>query len=266
MTQLQSCELKILLEVDRVCRENHIRYFLSSGTLLGAIRHQGFIPWDDDVDITMPAEDYWRFLEIAPKALGKEFFLQSTDTDLWYRAFSKVRMNHTTMIEKSYEGVRFHQGVWIDVFPIISIKDDQKHIDRFNRMLTWTDLLVQDAFFAKVEHLPLKLKLLKAVPISFRRYLCKAIRKRYIQMNRSIPTGEYYSGLVVRRARLLMRYYQEEIRVPFEGYMLPVPKDYDEILKTDYGDYMTLPPIEKRSGGHNILTLDLERDYTEYMR
>lgn len=265
MNQLQSCELKILLEIDRICKENQIRFFLCAGTLLGAIRHRGFIPWDDDVDIMMPAEDYWRFLEIAPKALGKDFFLQSTDTDLWYRAFSKVRMNHTTMIETCYENVCFHQGVWVDVFPIVSINNNQKDIDKFNKMIIWTDLLVQDAFYRKAEHLPLKLRLIKMIPLSLRRSLCKTIRKKHIKTDESLPSCAYYWGFPIRAEKCLPQLFQEEIQVPFEGYMLPVPKEYDKLLTVDYGDYMTPPPEDKRNSGHFIRILDLQHDYTDYI-
>lgn len=265
MNPLQACELDILLEVDRVCRENNIRYFLCCGTLLGAIRHQGFIPWDDDVDIVMFAEDFWRFMEIAPKAFGKDYFLQSTDTDLWYKAFLKVRKNHTTMIETCYENLKFHQGVWIDIFPIFSYTNDEKTLKKINRKLTFSNLLMQDAFNAKSENVPVKLKLLQAVPIQLRRSLCKRIRKRVIKTSRSITNCEYYWGFPVRKSRLKLTDFLEEIRVPFEGYMLPVPKGYDSVLTDIYGDYMTPPPPDKRDGGHSIEVLDLENDYTHYI-
>lgn len=121
MNDLQKCELEILKEFDRVCKMNNLNYSLGSGTMLGAVRHKGFIPWDDDIDVLMPANDYKKFCKIAPKAFSEKFFLQTSYTDSWYASFSKVRMNGTTAIEKGFENCRFHQGVWIDIFPIVGV-------------------------------------------------------------------------------------------------------------------------------------------------
>ena len=103
MNNLQKCELEILKEFDRICKKNNLSYSLNSGTMLGAIRHKGFIPWDDDIDVMMPAKDYKKLCKIAPKQLDSKFFLQTSYTDNWYPSIAKIRMNGTTAIEEGFE-------------------------------------------------------------------------------------------------------------------------------------------------------------------
>lgn len=111
LRDLQLCEFGILKDIKRVCEENHITYYLSSGTLLGAVRHKGFIPWDDDIDIEMPYPDYLRFVAVAQEALGPGYFLQNRDTDpAFCGLFSKVRKNNTTMLSKYEIGIAGHHG------------------------------------------------------------------------------------------------------------------------------------------------------------
>ncbi len=115
--EVQAIELEILLEVDRICREYEIPYFLDSGTLLGAVRHKGFIPWDDDIDIGMLRSDYERFLSIANRELGSEYFLQTYRTDGAPIMFAKVRKKGTTFVEFRLRNIPMEHGLFIDVFP-----------------------------------------------------------------------------------------------------------------------------------------------------
>lgn len=264
MNELQQCEFEILKEIDVLCRKHNIHYFLSYGTLLGAIRHKGFIPWDDDLDIMIDAKDYFRFIEAAKNELPEHLFLQSSDTDQWYRAYIKVRMNGTTMIEQSYLGLPFHQGVWVDVFPLIALPDDSKQIARINRLILLSELLVQDAFFALTKNLSPKLKLLTMLPLSLRRRLANRLRKRAFRSIEECDTCGCYIGFPFRAPRLQSDWFRESILTEFEGAQLPIPKDYDAVLTALYGDYMTPPPEDKRNGGHTIAVLDLNNGYEKY--
>ncbi len=265
MNELQRCELDILKEIDRVCKKHGICYFLSCGTLLGAVRHKGFIPWDDDLDINMDAPDYYRFLKVAPKELSDRFFLQTPDSDWWYKAASKVRMNGTAMMEKAYDGIPFHQGVWVDVFPMTALPDDDVIRTGRNRLLTFCDLLLQDAFFARTENLPLKYKLLKSIPRRLRCLAAKAIRKRVFKPIQSGERCELYDGFPLQKPRFCSADFAELIDAEFEGEMFPIPKNYDAVLTAHYGDYMIIPPPEKRTGGHDIAATDLHRSYADYL-
>ena len=116
--KLKSEEIKILDYFVDICDKNNLHYYLMYGTLLGAVRHKGFIPWDDDIDVCMPPEDYQQFLRIFKN--DDRFFLQTVQTDKYYHTlFAKIRENHTCMIEKENTYMPIHKGINIDIFPLI---------------------------------------------------------------------------------------------------------------------------------------------------
>ena len=132
LRELQLVELEILLEVDRVCRENGIEYFLDGGTALGAVRHGGFIPWDDDIDIGMTRENYEKFLEIAPEKLKNDYFLQTRKTDKKAPyMYAKVRKNGTVFMEWNKRNLDMHHGIYIDIFPYDNVPDDIKERNEY---------------------------------------------------------------------------------------------------------------------------------------
>lgn len=265
LKKLQEKELEILNEFARVCNKLNLRFFLSSGTTIGAVRHKGFIPWDDDVDVIMPWNDYKKFLKYGQKEIDSKFFIQSNFSDLWYREFSKVRMNGTTAIEKSYEDIHFHQGVWIDIFPVIGVKDDKKWIEKFNRYIKFRDLFVQDLFFEKTETLSAPLKLLKKVPLGLRRAMIKFMDLFFMKNPSKRECGTHLWGFGITQY-YDSRFFEESVSADFEGYTFPVPKEYDEYMTQMYGDYMTPPPEEDRVNKHSFAILDLEKDYKEYLK
>ena len=127
LKRLQLVELDILKEFIRVCNELNVKYFLDSGTLLGCIRHGGFIPWDDDIDVSMPREDYEIFLKEGQKLLKNKYFLQTYKTDPEYTmGFAKIRNSETTFIESSVKNLKINHGVYIDIFPLDGYNDKNK--------------------------------------------------------------------------------------------------------------------------------------------
>jgi lipopolysaccharide cholinephosphotransferase len=122
MNELQKKQLEILKEFDRVCRENNLTYFANGGTCIGAIRHNGFIPWDDDVDVMMPREDYEKLLKLQNPWSDSKYFLQTFRTDKHYVLnFAKLRDSSTTYLESLFYNIRQNHGVWIDIFPLDGI-------------------------------------------------------------------------------------------------------------------------------------------------
>ncbi|MDZ5038441.1 LicD family protein, partial [Clostridium perfringens] len=116
--RLQEYEIEMLKTVDRICKKNNIKYYLTWGSALGAIRHGGFIPWDDDIDISMTWDDYKKFEEIAQSELGDKYFYQSQQTDKHcFTTWNKIRINNTTSMEKHLKHIKCHYGICMDIFP-----------------------------------------------------------------------------------------------------------------------------------------------------
>ena len=129
LKKLHNVEVEILDEFNRICNKHNLQYFLSYGTLLGAVRHQGFIPWDDDLDVSMPREDYEKFIEIAEDELNKEYYIDNKNTnDKYYLNFTKLRKKNTVFeqdFQVNYDGPK---GIWVDIFPIDEIKKENSKL------------------------------------------------------------------------------------------------------------------------------------------
>ena len=267
--QLQLCELEILKAVKQVCDKNGLTFYLSSGTLLGAIRHQGFIPWDDDIDIEMPYKDYLRFLDVAQDELGDGYFVQNCDTDLsFHYAFTKIRKNNTTMMSPWESGIPGHHGIWIDVFPQIYTG---KGIDfKVKRILfsICNVLLMNEPAFSQgkdwLESQSSKIKVqlvivLRMIPFGVRRKVCGYIR-RAIMNGRKKPYISHVWGNITRQSPTTM-FEVPPCEVLFEGELFPAVQDWDQYLRIAYGNYMTLPPESQRNGGHGDVIIDLEHGW-----
>ena len=159
MNKSQQKQFEILCEVDRLCRKHRIKYYLSSGTLLGAVRHNGFIPWNDDMDIEMLRDDYEKFKQIALKEMDKKYFWQDVYTDKNFGfPFTKIRINNTRYIEEIAVKNRAHNGIFIDVFPIDEFSGNQLEFKKivFLRML----LLLKNKYIIKADTLTKKIELI----------------------------------------------------------------------------------------------------------
>lgn len=266
--RIQLIQLRILEEVDRICKLLNIEYFLIGGTALGAVRHRGFIPWDDDIDIGMTRSHYENFLKYAQKELSKEYFLQTPRTDphtLFF--YAKVRKNRTVFAQWNEAKTRMHKGIYIDVFPFDCIPDDTR-----SRLLQFYKVQVLNVIFTiKQSPLPTKKRsglvgalhklrwicarlLLKPIPLSFIISCLDRAMKRFNNSN-----GKYLASL------LFPRYLTECISrddlyplslTEFCKKSYPCPNNIAVYLETHYGDYMKLPP-ERERVNHRPHILDL---------
>lgn len=249
--ELHRVMLHILQEIDAICREENIRYFLIDGTLLGAVRHGGFIPWDDDADIAMPRQDFERFCEIAQEKLGDRYFLQTDKTDPRYTLFhipAKVRDNHSTFIE--CYGDQYHQGIYVDIFPVdtLSVENAEKEL-RQKKIIHLLSVLKAPIEFRNFPSLHFFARL--AIQLIGRLVPRKCIKK-YIEKvkaaNRSgTPSSQYTYGMETPWS---CRFSQEDLfplkTMNFESIPFFVPHHPDAILTTIYGDYMVIPPKEQQ--------------------
>lgn len=255
LREAQMVMVDILKCVHELCEKHGLRYFLDAGTLIGAVRHKGFIPWDDDVDIGMLREDYNRFLEIAKKELPKHLFLQTFETDEYYDVYPcpcKVRCNNTLLFEKDAknENNKMHNGIYIDVFPYDSLPKS-KLMYKIQRTISYNIL----KSFKRIRDIPDKLSFKNKITFTFYRLVVKMFpNKRRLKLFEFLikwnnPKSEYmgygvdtyWSEYIYKKSD-----YFDLDKLEFEGQSFYCPKNYDTILTQLYGDYMTMPKEEDR--------------------
>ncbi len=267
---VQKILLGLLMEVDRICRKHNIKYFLGGGTLLGAIRHEGFIPWDDDADIMMLRQDYDRFLQVAPSELKKGLTLQSNkyDRDCHYE-FSKIRLDNTMFATVfSREHKNMHNGLSLDIF----CHDNTANSSLGRKLHINATLFFRALVFNKWNHrkidngkkfASLFSNICKALfPLGFSQFMLNRIMCLF--KNKKNPAYLYDGmGRNIYNGAFPADYLKEAVYVDFENRKLPVPAEYSKYLEYLYGDYSKLPPLSKRIQCHDILLFDLG-EYGEF--
>lgn len=255
LDKIHKVSLRILLVFDKVCRENNLTYFLDSGTALGAVRHGGFIPWDDDVDVGMPRKDYERFLQIAQEQLPEEYFLQTHDTDPAYkRNAAKLRLKGTIMQE--FENLPFEEnGLFIDIFPFDNVPSNKycakiyvgisRVFARFARFINSSRRHIQNSS-----------RVLRVMQIFIRRIPESQIDRMnrvyasYCRLFEYYETGyltSHFYYMLINNTYIFDNAKMLPVReITFEGHSLKIMKDSNYYLRLMYGDYMQLPPENKR--------------------
>lgn len=281
LKRLQNTQLEIYKEIDRICKKYNIEYFGTWGTALGAIRHKGFIPWDDDIDISMKWNEFKRFEEVCKNELNEKFFLQNTETDEYYwNPYTKVRLNNTTSMDKSLSHMKCHYGICMDIFPITPIpnsklcKMKQKVLVNIYKGLCYIPYILYisssdnsnkgkiiNSLLTNNMKNFLRRKLIGNKTLNiFKEYLTREINK--YDFNKCNYCGEILTGPYERRV-YKTEIFKESILMDFENIYIPIPKDYDEYLSYIYGDYMKLPSESERCG-HGDTIVDFENSYKKY--
>lgn len=258
--KIQNTELEMLKEVDRICRKYNIIYELDGGTLLGAVRYGGFIPWDDDIDIRMLRADYDKFCEVCQKEFGDRYFWQTYNTDLAYRwGYGRVLKNNTKFCRADHEMIKSRNGIFLDIFPCDNMpeKGILKHL--FNFRCYFARKIGYSVVGAKYEKNLFKrvgYMMLSLIPMSFaaREFDRLAIMYADTETKYVRTPGWHWKQESKGYLRSWLTEYKE---IQFENMVAYAPKDTDGFLKYMYGDdYMTPPPVEKRNPQHPATMID----------
>lgn len=263
--KMQLTELDMLVEFDRVCRKHNIKYVLFGGSLLGAIRHKGYIPWDDDADIGMLREDYNKFKKYANEMDAKVCYFQDHDTDSEYRwGYGKLRRTDTVYVRVGQEHLKCKTGIFVDVFPMDDVPKSvigqiiqDKKVFCLRKVL-WSEVAKKNT----KGFMRLWYTMLSKIPVNM---VFKAYDKYAQKSNNSTPnrvrclsfpaTGTLYKkNPISERYSMPKSWFLDRKEYLFEGKMFYSSRDYDTVLSYIYGDYMQLPPEDKR-GQHSPFSI-----------
>lgn len=264
-------QLGILDEFLRVCDENGLSYFAAWGTLLGAARHAGFIPWDDDIDVWMPVQDYYRFRSLCLSgALSERFYFQSHASNPEnYLTWQRIGVKNSTSVRREYAGIRAENGVCMDIFPLMPGPSDENAREAFLRSARNLSRLADRSVF-RVD--ASRASGVRRVYYWFMGHYPKILnkwlwdkRESRVVRNEPLSSSPTVCDLWWFGAR---EWFEGEKELPFEGRMLKAPFRYEEVLSSMYGsDWSEMPPVDKRvqhsGGGNDEVLVSLETPYEE---
>jgi len=267
--EIWKIELELLQKLIDVCDKYHLQYFIMAGSLIGVVRHEGFIPWDDDIDVGMLREDYNKLLKIAENEFQDDIFFQTPYTDTLYRGHAQLRMNGTTAILPNELEYQYNQGIFLDIFPFDEYPNSKRAfwIQKF-RCKFLTKIM---STYYRPKHESIKGKLfyyclvkpivsLFGFTTLYRHYekVCSKYNGRGCgeMSNLSFIYGR--EKYVIKKSNL-----QEFKKAIFEDVEVIIPVKYDEILKRIYGDYMKFKKVSSTHGG---VIFDPEKSYKDFIR
>lgn len=267
--EVQEKILYIMKYIDSLCRKNNIKYYIMGGTALGAVRHGGFIPWDDDLDIFMTPEQYYLFKKEFYKENNKEFVIQEWKTTKKYLEYAKVRLNGTTFIEDVYkDNPNMHHGIYVDIMLLHKVPKNYliQKIVYFESKFVTLYALSKRNWKPKTNFQLLALKLLRILPCRFMAYYFYKHIYKYDVLKTNfnycywITPAKFLNGLFDES------FFSETINIPFEDTYLLGSNRIKEYLKCRYGDYMKLPAEEDRCKAVHAVIFDINEDYRNYFK
>lgn len=256
--ELKNYELEILKVFADFCNKNNLKYYLAYGTLIGAVRHKGFIPWDDDIDVQMSRPDYNKMIEILKKFdnhLTENIVLFTPYTKNFQYPFCKI-VNTNTFVHESTMKNNYNTGIWIDIFPIDAVPKNNtlKHIKKLAKIRKYYFYTIEKKYTQKSILGKIRFKLVQI----FFTPICKIfnMKARFDKMNQKLDfeTAELFATTIDINAEntLMTKSDFNQTKILFEGIEFTTFENYDSILRNFYGDYMQLPPIEKQVYTHSI--------------
>ena len=259
LKRLHEVQVEIVSDVDKFCKENDITYFLIAGSLLGSIRHKGFIPWDDDIDIGMMRSDYEKFIKLYPNNSKNKYYVQSLETDpKYWQSYAKVRKSNTLMIEERVKDLSVNKEIFIDVFPFDKVSDlgYEKVKIRANLIKVIRDTIYLKRHIKKLYECNFKIfaTVLRIFPVKFLYFMQKKMMTYYQNKNTHhciCYIGEYKT----RNEYMNIDDFLPVKKGDFENKKFNILNNPHAYLEKIYGNYMELPPVNKRIT-HGILKVD----------
>lgn len=254
LRKLQLTELEILMELDRVCRKHNLRYYIVGGTLIGAARTGGFIPWDDDIDVSMPREDFDKLISLKEE-FSSDFFLQTHKTEKQcYFFYAKLRKNGTYFGEDKFEHTGIHKGIFMDIFPLDFISDKTPIQKLCFKAFSLINAFIcskkkTSEFLYKNMSLPFivtfrVIQCILPLPLLYGLRSLTAKLTKVLSNKRLVASLAGFHGYPKEIAPFDL--WGDGTDVEFEGKMVRAPKEYKKLLTHMFGDYMQLPPVEER--------------------
>ena len=264
---------KVLLELLKIfvdiCDEHNLEYYVVAGTALGAVKYQGFIPWDDDIDVAMPRRDYEKFLQLAPKSLPQWCFLQNYKTDPAFpHVFTKLRNSNTTFLETGTAKLPINHGIYIDIFQIDGYPEDEKEI----RKLEWNKKILAWQQYCALEgskNWKVRLRRPFMRMLGYHKRTAKTMKRlddliqKYPPENASIWCC--HGNRQGKREYAPRWHYGKGTQAVFEGLTVRIPEQFDPYLTQKYGNWRAELPKEQQKSHHTYLICDPDKPYTSYM-
>jgi len=263
--------VEILAYFINVCEENNLRYYCWGGTAIGAVRHHGIIPWDDDVDVMMPRPDYNKLIGVLKSKIDEDYEIVEPYTcDMYYLTYAKLCKKNTTILE--VEHLPFIQGLYIDIFPIDGCSDDYnqylKEFDAYHKLRVELMLVSSKYSFKYILRQILRLHIKRAFQIMYFYAHREECRKRILEGLKLFEDNHVYGS--TQHVAVFSGYCRNKEQVPeiwlgegttfeFENLEVVLPKCFDEHLSHFFGDYMQFPPKEQQVTHHSLAYFNLER-------
>lgn len=280
MKKVWAVELDLLNEFSRVCSAHGLKWFVHAGTMLGAIRHQGFIPWDDDIDVIMPRDDYERLCKLGASEFSHPYFFQNEETDRYFaRPFSRLRNSETTAVFANDWAYRypFNQGIFIDIFPIDYVPADPRERSGFYKELTrlgnrawqWRNMI---HFYRPKKGKGVIKRAVYGLKHFYYKYFFKGGYRYYLEKHHEEitkydgeETGWVGESVIYPLGRHLWRpeWFRDAVNVPFEMLQVPVPVGYEECLSASFGSDWRTPKHAPTMHGDTFF--DPENPYTFHL-
>lgn len=261
--RLKQTQLLLLLELRRICEKHNIHYLLFFGTLLGAVRHSGFIPWDDDIDVIMLREDYEKFSNICKTELSNDFFLQNYLSDnKCALCISRLQLTNTHIVEKAFMNTGMENGICIDIYPCDKVPVRGLGVKIYKLIIEYLNNAVYLHYgmahaSTRIKHL---LSLIYTLPIILfpKKNICQIRDKAFTHYNKkNLDYILVIDGFGYCKTHIFpLEIFTNTMEIEFEGESFRIPSNYDLVLSTRYGDYMTPPPKEEQHEHHGVVSID----------